>query len=123
MGDSERESLIKIEKTINQFDINVTYTKELIYLIKEILQNLRRKNLSSSLISLDWQLSMIEKENEKTTVSLNKFDKVEVTLQMKTFDNKVDEYRNNLIKMGYNEFFEIFQNLKKIDGQLHLFKN
>lgn len=81
------------------------------------------QGLSNSLISSDWQLSIIEKENEKTSVNLNKFDKVEVAFQFKTFDNKEEEYKNSLIKMGYNEFFEVFQNLKKIDGQLHLFKN
>lgn len=121
--DNELDTLKSIERTISQYDIKTPYTKDLIMLLKEILTSLKKKNISSNLISMDWQLSMIEKENEKTSVNLNKFDKVEVTCQFKTFDNKEDDYRNNIVKMGYNEFFEIFQNLKKIDGQLHLFKN
>ena len=120
-SENDEEILKIIGKVIKEFDINVSYLDELIPLLKELIQNLKRKNLSSNLISLDWQLSIVERENEKTSVSLNKFDKVEVIMQFKTI--KENEYNKNIIKMGYNEFYEIFQNLKKIDGQLHMFKN
>ncbi len=123
LSNDKIDTLKKIEAVINEFDINVSYMKELIYILKNTLQSMKKKNISCNLISHDWQLAMIEKENEKTSVSLNKYDKVEVNLQVKTFDNKNQEYKNDMIKMGYNEFYELFQNMKKIDGQLHLFKN
>ena len=91
------------------------------------LFNLINKKLISSnsnnLIAYDWQLSIIERENEKLSVNSNKIDKVELALKFEFFNSKEDEYQNKVLKMGYNEFSEIFQNLKKINGQLQLFKN
>ena len=77
----------------------------------------------NSLIAHDWQLSFIERENEKLSVNSNKIDKVEIAMKFKIFNNKDEEYQNNVLKMGYNEFSEVFQNLKKINAQLQLFKN
>jgi len=77
----------------------------------------------NSLIAHDWQLSIIERENEKLSVNSNKIDKVEIAMKFKFFNNNDDEYQNKVLKMGYNEFSEVFNNLKKINGQLQLFKN
>lgn len=90
------------------------------------LLNLLNKKLSknlNNLISYDWQLSIVERENEKLSVNTNKIDKVEIAMKLQIFNNKQDEYQNKVLKMGYNEFSEIFQNMKKINGQLQLFKN
>jgi hypothetical protein len=85
--------------------------------------NKKSSNNMNSLIAHDWQLSIIERENEKLSVNSNKIDKVEIAMKFKIFNNKDEEYQNKVLKMGYNEFSEVFQNLKKINGQLQLFKN
>jgi hypothetical protein len=60
-------------------------------------------------------------EREKNNDSMYKLDKVEIKLQLNT--SKDENVRQDILKMNYYEFNEIFQNLKKIDSQLHLFKN
>jgi hypothetical protein len=90
------------------------------------LLNLINKKSSTNLnnlIAYDWQLSIIERENEKLSVNSNKIDKVEIAMKFEIFNSKEDEYQNKVLKMGYNEFSEVFQNLKKINGQLQLFKH
>lgn len=87
----------------------------------EEIKNSKKRNLVNNFVSLEWQISTIEKENEKTSVNVGKLEKVEIALDIKTSKN--DICQSDLIKMNYNEFSEIFQNLKKINEQLHLFKN
>lgn len=79
-----------------------------------------KKNLLvDSLSSYSWQLSAIEKE--KSGTNLSKLDKAEIKLNLLIAKENscVD---NKLIKLNYFEFSEIFENLKKIDGQLQAFK-
>jgi hypothetical protein len=91
----------------------------------DLIQNSIKNNNStgSNLVSCDWQVSLIERENEKLSINCNKMDKVVIDFQFKHFDSKISQHKSSLIKLNYNEFNEIYQNLKKIDGQLHLFKN
>jgi hypothetical protein len=81
--------------------------------------NLENKSLSRSLVNYNWQLAMVEREKNKDTI--HKLDKVEVVMQFNSDDG--GDIKQNLLKMNYYEFNEIYQNLKKIDSQLHLFKN
>lgn len=97
--------------------------KQLSNFLYNLISSSNKKKLGSNLISHDWQLSIIERENEATSTNTNKIEKVELAFQFKTFDKNTDNYNIDTVKMGYSEFYEIFQNLKKIDGQLHMFKN
>jgi hypothetical protein len=77
------------------------------------------EGLSKSLINHNWQIGILEREMNKETIQ--KLDKVEIKVQFNT--SVEDQIKQDIIKMNYYEFNEIFQNLKKIDSQLHLFKN
>jgi hypothetical protein len=98
-------------------------TKQLTSFLYNLISLSNKNNLGSNLISYDWQLAIIERENEKTSTNMNKLEKIELAFQFKTYDKKTENYNSDTVKMGYSEFYEIFQNLKKIDGQLHMFKN
>ena len=55
-------------------------------------------------------------------MNLDKNEKIEIVTKLNSFNLQTQKYESNVIKMNYNEFTEIFNNLKKIDEQLHLFK-
>ena len=55
-------------------------------------------------------------------MNLNKAEKVEIVTKINSFNSQSQQYESNIVKMNYNEFEEILNNFKKIDGQLHLFK-
>ncbi len=112
-----------IEKYFKSNNIKPNYILELVPLLRELLISARKKNLLNNLISFDWQLAFIERENERTSTSYNKMDKVEVGVKIKSYDSNLEEFRDDVVKMGYAEFYEIFQKMKKIDAQLKLFKN
>jgi hypothetical protein len=116
------EIIAKIEDFISS-NFKINYSKQLSSFVLNLIGSLKKKNLGSNLISYDWQLSILERENEKTSTNMNKLEKLEMAFQFKTFDKKSENYKSDTIKMGYSEFYEIFQNLKKIDSQLHMFKN
>jgi hypothetical protein len=105
--------------------LSLPYEKELIAFLSELIPDLKKRELSNSLLSYDWQLSIRDQESNRIAVTSNKLDKVEVSFLFKTLDTSSSQnnYKNQVVKMNYSEFFEILQNLKKIDGQLHLFKN
>jgi hypothetical protein len=84
---------------------------------------LRSKNFGSNLYSFDWQLSIIENESDNYPHSKLKLDKLEIAMDFKTKDIEKNNFNNDVIKMEYSEFFEIFQNFKKINGQLQLLKH
>jgi hypothetical protein len=117
-----KEIIAKIEDFISS-NFKINYSKQLSSFVLNLIGSLKKKNLGSNLVSYDWQLSILERENEKTSTNMNKLEKLEMAFQFKTFDKKSNNYKSDTIKMGYSEFYEIFQNLKKIDGQLHMFKN
>lgn len=121
-NENDQETHKNIDIIFQDFNIKITYKDALIKLFKDIIPSFKKKNLSNSLISYDWQLSVIDRQKDKQFTN-NKLDKVEISLQVKSHDNNTEDAKNSLLKMNYYEFYEIFQNLKKIDGQLHLFKN
>jgi hypothetical protein len=88
-------------------------------LLYDLSITLDKRNLSNALLNYNWQLAIVERE--KNNDSLYKLDKVEIKFQMNMM--KGENVSQNLLRMNYYEFSEIFQNLKKIDSQLHLFKN
>ena len=113
-----------IEQVLKSYNIKLKIfeDKNFLIFIKDQILNLKQRNLSNDLISHNWQISIIEREKEKS-LTKNKFDQVEIAMQFNSFDNKSNEYKKSLLNLNYYEFYEIFQNLKKIDSQLHLFKN
>ena len=70
--------------------------------------------------SFDWQINVIDRKNDN--MNLNKAEKVEIVAKINSFNSQSQQYESNIVKMNYNEFEEILNNFKKIDGQLHLFK-
>ncbi len=67
-----------------------------------------------------WQISIIEKEN--LNIIQTKHDKAEISLNFNLKDDSNGLSSNELIKLNYFEFYEILENLKKIDNQLQVFK-
>ena len=81
---------------------------------------LNKRNLTNNLINHNWQLSIKERESNNNS---NKMEKIEIAMQFNSYDLNDQNYKQNLIKMNYFEFNEIFQHLKNINIQLHLVKN
>ena len=52
----------------------------------------------------------------------NKAQKLEIVTKINSFDINTQKFKSNIIKMNYDEFEEILSNFKKINEQLHLFK-
>ncbi len=75
---------------------------------------------NSTLNYHSWQLSIIEKEN--LNITQTKFDKAEIALNFNLKDSNNESTSNALIKLNYFEFLEVYENLKKIDNQLQVFK-
>lgn len=74
-----------------------------------------------SLLKYNWQIST----NEKNISSLSKYDNTEISLHLVKENNDCkpeDEVDVDIIKMNYYEFIEIFNELKKVDNQLQVFK-
>ena len=82
--------------------------------------NFKKNKFNSSLLNFEWQIDVIDRKNDN--VNLNKSDKIEILTKFNHFDTKEQKYKSDLIKINYNEFEEILNNFKKIDEQLHLFK-
>ena len=112
-----------IGNRLNLDSVSKFPTKDFSNFLFDLINKKMTFSNSNNLISYDWQLSIIERENEKLSVNSNKIDKVELALKFDVFNSREEEYQNKVMKMGYNEFSEIFQNLKKINAQLQLFKN
>ena len=85
--------------------------------IKEFISS----KFESKFMNMDWQVSVLDRKNDNS--NLNKSDKVEITTKFKAFNQDEQKYASHVIKMDFNEFSEIMANFKKIDEQLHMFKN
>ena len=85
--------------------------------IKEFISS----KFESNFVNMDWQVSVLDRKNDNS--SLNKSDKVEITTKFNSFNQNEQKYASHIIKMDFNEFSEIMSNFKKIDEQLHMFKN
>ena len=85
--------------------------------IKEFISS----KFESNFVNMDWQVSVLDRKNDNS--NLNKSDKVEITTKFNSFNLNEQKYASHIIKMDFNEFSEIMSNFKKIDEQLHMFKN
>ena len=85
--------------------------------IKEFISS----KFESKFVNMDWQVSVLDRKNDNS--NLNKSDKVEITTKFNAFNQDEQKYASHVIKMDFNEFSEIMANFKKIDEQLHMFKN
>jgi len=120
--DNEEKNLNSLDSVLerlniknNEYDIN-TISK---LLLNKIL-NFKKNKFNSSLLNFEWQIGVIDRKNDN--VNLNKSEKIEILTKFNHFDLKEQKYKSDLVKLNYNEFEEILNNFKKIDNQLHLFK-
>ena len=120
-SENEEDIEINIEKILKEKNIKYDELKK--NLIKEIILSFKKRKNSQSLISYDWQISITERQSEVISSIQSKIEKVEIKLKLNSYDNNKTEYKTDLLKMGFAEFSEIYQNLKRIDNQLHIFKN
>ena len=77
----------------------------------------------NNMIDYDYQISIIERSKENMGFDKNNYEKVEIAFDFTSYNSKKENYEKSIIKMGCFEFQEIFEQFKKIDNQLHLFKN
>ena len=90
--------------------------------VKTVAQNLIKQTgtFREDAPGWDWQINVIDRKNDN--MNLNKAEKVEIVAKINSFNSQNQQYESNIVKMNYNEFQEVLNNFKKIDGQLHLFK-
>lgn len=75
------------------------------------------------MIDYDYQVSVIERTKDNMGFDKDNLDKVEITFDFQSYNAKTEKNEKSIIRMGCFEFQEIFEQFKKIDNQLHLFKN
>ena len=95
--------------------------EEIAILFINKIQEFISSNFESKFVNMDWQVSVLDRKNDNS--NLNKSDKVEITTKFNSFNQNEQKYSSHVIKMDFNEFSEIMANFKKIDEQLHMFKN
>ena len=100
-------------KNIPNQEIGIVFINK----IKEFISS----KFESNFVNMDWQVSVLDRKNDNS--NLNKSDKVEITTKFNSFNQNEQKYASHVIKMDFNEFSEIMSNFKKIDEQLHMFKN
>ena len=100
-------------KNISNEEIGLIF----IYKIKDFVSS----KFQSNFVNMDWQVSVLDRKNDNS--NLKKSDKVEITTKINSFNQNEQKYASHIIKMDFNEFSEIMANFKKIDEQLHMFKN
>ena len=123
ISDDFEKNLKKVKTALDRLQIaNKNISNEeigtlFIQKIKEFINN----KFGNHFVNLDWQVSVLDRKND--TTNLNKSEKVEITTKINNFNANEQKYESHVIKMDFNEFTEIMTNFKKIDEQLHLFKN
>ena len=100
-------------KNISNEDISILIIDK----IKEFISS----KFESNFVNMDWQVSVLDRKNDNS--NLNKSEKVEITTKFNSFEQNEQKFSSHIIKMDFNEFSEIMSNFKKIDEQLHMFKN
>lgn len=78
-------------------------------------------------LSWDWQVNLVEGE-KNLYKSTNKYENVEINFQLKNLKTKTEgsetlALENKMLRLNYYEFSEMYENFKKLDQQLHMFKN
>ena len=123
ISDDAEKNLKKVKTALDRLQIaNKNISNEeigtlFIQKIKEFINN----KFGNHFVNMDWQVSVLDRKND--TSNLNKSEKVEITTKINNFNANEQKYESHIIKMDFNEFTEIMSNFKKIDEQLHLFKN
>ena len=101
----------------NKFIPNEEIAMLFIHKIKDFISS----KFDSNFVNMDWQVSVLDRKNDNS--NLSKSDKVEITTKFNVFEQNEQKYSSHIVKMDFNEFSEIMAQFKKIDEQLHMFKN
>ena len=113
----------KVKNALDKLQIsnkNIPNEEIAILFINKIKEFISSK-FESKFVNMDWQVSVLDRKNDNS--NLNKSDKVEITTKFNSFNQNEQKYSSHVFKMDFNEFSEIMANFKKIDEQLHMFKN
>ena len=95
-------------------------SEDIAKLLYKKIDDFKKNKFESKFSSFNWQVSVIDKQNGNA--NSNKMQKLEIVTKINSFDINTQKYKSNIIKMNYDEFQEILTNFKKINEQLHLFK-
>ena len=123
ISDDAEKNLKKVKTALDRLKIankNIS-NEEIGLLFIQKIKEFSKTKFGNNFVNMDWQVSVIDRRND--TSNLNKNEKVEITTKINNFNTNEQRYESHIIKMDFNEFSEIMTNFKKIDEQLHLFKN
>ena len=123
ISDDAEKNLKKVKTALDRLKIankNIS-NEEIGLLFIQKIKEFSKTKFGNNFVNMDWQVSVLDRRNH--TSNLNKNEKVEITTKINNFNTNEQRYESHIIKMDFNEFSEIMTNFKKIDEQLHLFKN
>ena len=123
ISDDAEKNLKKVKTALDRLKIankNIS-NEEIGLLFIQKIKEFSKTKFGNNFVNMDWQVSVLDRRND--TSNLNKNEKVEITTKINNFNANEQRYESHIIKMDFNEFSEIMTNFKKIDEQLHLFKN
>jgi len=120
--DNDEKNLNSLNSVLERLNIknNENDNNSISKLLLSKILSFKKNKFNSSLLNFEWQIGVIDRKNDN--VNLNKSEKIEILTKFNHFDLKEQKYKTDLVKLNYNEFEEILNNFKKIDEQLHLFK-
>ena len=120
--DNDEKNLNSLNSVLERLNIknNENDNNSISKLLLSKILSFKKNKFNSSLLNFEWQIGVIDRKNDN--VNLNKSEKIEILTKFNHFDLKEQKYKSDLVKLNYNEFEEILNNFKKIDEQLHLFK-
>ena len=121
--DDSEKNMKKVKTALDRLKIsnkNIP-NEEIGQLFIQKIKEFSSTKFGNNFVNMDWQVSVLDRKND--TSNLNKNEKVEITTKINNFNVNEQKYESHIIKMDFNEFSEIMANFKKIDEQLHLFKN
>ena len=123
ISDDEEKKKKKVKTALERLKIanNKIPNEEIALLFIQKIKEFSSNKFGNNFVNMDWQVSVLDRKND--TSNLNKNEKVEITTKINNFNANEQRYESHVIKMDFNEFSEIMANFKKIDEQLHLFKN
>ena len=123
IGDDMEKNKKKVSTALGRLQISNKFipNEEIGMLFIHKIKDFISSKFDSNFVNMDWQVSVLDRKNDNS--NLNKSDKVEITTKFNTFNQEEQKYSSHVIKMDFNEFSEIMANFKKIDEQLHMFKN
>ena len=123
ISEDAEKNMKKVKTALDRLQIsnkNIT-NEEIANLFIQKIKEFFNNKFGTNFVNLDWQVSVLDRKNDSS--NLSKAEKVEITTKINNFNSNEQKYESHIIKMDFNEFSEIMANFKKIDEQLHLFKN